>query len=167
MYKSCNLVSNICVHASAEAKQPIAIIIPHEPNLRHVLAQRSMPGVDATASLPDLCHNQAVQELVLKECNVVGKKNDFKAMEMLEAVIMTAEEWTPESGLVTAAQKVQRSKIAKHFQEEIQVRVPSMKVDRADGGRRRFIRTSEGEGVIPTRGSCFTLSPSCTFPIFF
>lgn len=127
MYKSCNLVSNICVHASAEAKQPIAIIIPHEPNLRHVLAQRSMPGVDATASLPDLCHNQAVQELVLKECNVVGKKNDFKAMEMLEAVIMTAEEWTPESGLVTAAQKVQRSKIAKHFQEEIQVRVPSMK----------------------------------------
>ncbi|KAF8547531.1 acetyl-CoA synthetase-like protein [Imleria badia] len=115
-YRSCNLVSNICVHASAEAKQPIAIIIPHEPNLRYVLAKQSLPDVDATASLLDLCHNEAVQELVLKECNLVGKKNDFKGMEMLEAVILTAEEWTPESGLVTAVQTVQRRKIAKHFQ---------------------------------------------------
>ncbi|KAN0079853.1 hypothetical protein V8E55_009419 [Tylopilus felleus] len=118
-YKSCSLVANICVHASAEAKQPMAIIIPHESNLRHALAQRSLPGVDSTASLPDLCHNQAVQDLVLKECNLVGKKNGFKSMEMLEAVILTAEEWTPESGLMTAAQKVQRSKIAKHFEQEI------------------------------------------------
>ncbi|KAF8547528.1 acetyl-CoA synthetase-like protein [Imleria badia] len=125
-YKSCNLVSNMCVHASAEAKQPFAIIVPYEPNLRYVLSQRSLPGVDATTSLPDLCHNEAVQELVLKECNVVGKKNDFKAMEMLEAVILTAEEWTPESGLVTAAQKVQRSKIVKRFQQEIQVRTSSV-----------------------------------------
>lgn len=120
-YKACNLVSNICVHASAEAKQPIAIILPHDHNLRHTLGQRSFPGVDSTASLADLCHNKAVQELVLKECNAVAKKNNFKAMEMLEAVILTSEEWTPENGLVTAAQKVQRTKIAKHFEEEIKV----------------------------------------------
>jgi len=119
VYKSCNWVANICVHASAEAKQPIAIIIPHEVHLRHAFAQRSLPGIDSTAPLADLCHDKAVQALMLKECNAVGKKNEFKAMEMLEAVILTADEWTPESGLVTAAQKVQRSKIAKHFAEEI------------------------------------------------
>ncbi|KAH0833871.1 hypothetical protein J3R83DRAFT_11038 [Lanmaoa asiatica] len=82
-YKSCNLVANVCVHASAEAKQPIAILIPHESNLRHALEQRSLPGVDPTAALVDLCHDKTVQGLVLKECNVVGKKNDFKPMEML------------------------------------------------------------------------------------
>ena len=109
------------MHASGEATQPIAIIIPHEVNLRHILAQRLLAGADATASLKDLCDNRAVQELVLKECNACGKKNDFKTMEMLAAVILTPDEWTPESGLVTAAQKVQRSKVAKHFGAEIKV----------------------------------------------
>ncbi|PPQ69699.1 hypothetical protein CVT24_001199 [Panaeolus cyanescens] len=34
IYKACNLVGNICVHATQEAKQPMAIIIPHEAHLR-------------------------------------------------------------------------------------------------------------------------------------
>ncbi|KAG0702096.1 hypothetical protein DFH29DRAFT_982451 [Suillus ampliporus] len=118
IYKSSNLVANICVYADAEAKQPIGIIIPHEANLRHALEAKSVP-VDASAQLSDLCTKKAVQDFVLKDCNAIGKKNGFKAMEILEAVVLTAEEWTPESGLVTAAQKVQRSKVAKKFEKEI------------------------------------------------
>ncbi|KAG1807857.1 long-chain-fatty-acid-CoA-ligase [Suillus subaureus] len=117
-YKSCYLVANICVYADAEAKQPIGIIIPHEANLRHALEAKSNPA-DASAELSDLCTNKVVQDLILKECNAIGKKNGFKPMEILEAVILTSEEWTPESGLVTAAQKVQRSKVAKKFEKEI------------------------------------------------
>ncbi|KAG2105453.1 uncharacterized protein F5147DRAFT_240678 [Suillus discolor] len=117
-YKSCYLVANICVYADAEAKQPVGIIIPHEANLRQALEAKSIP-TDANAQLSDLCANKAVQDLILKECNAIGKKNSFKQMEILEAVILTAEEWTPESGLVTAAQKVQRSKVAKKFEKEI------------------------------------------------
>ena len=56
---------------------------------------------------------------MLKACNAVGKKNGFKQMELLQAVVLTPDEWTPESGLVTAAQKIQRSKIAKVFEVEI------------------------------------------------
>jgi long-chain acyl-CoA synthetase len=70
-----------------------------------------------------LCHNDKVKELVLKECNVIGKKNGFKPVETLQAVILTPEEWTPESGLVTAAQKIQRKKIAEAFAAEIKVRL--------------------------------------------
>jgi long-chain acyl-CoA synthetase len=62
-----------------------------------------------------------VVEMVLKECNAVGKKNGFKSMELLQGVILTPDEWTPESGLVTAAQKIQRSKVAKKFEVEIKV----------------------------------------------
>lgn len=58
---------------------------------------------------------------MLKECNAKGKKSGFKPMETLQAVILTADEWTPESGLVTAAQKIQRSKIAKKFDHDIKV----------------------------------------------
>jgi long-chain acyl-CoA synthetase len=55
----------------------------------------------------------------MKECNAVGKKGGLRPMELLEAVVLTAEEWTPDNGLVTAAQKIQRSKIAKAFDQEI------------------------------------------------
>ncbi|KAJ7176529.1 hypothetical protein C8R46DRAFT_1029863 [Mycena filopes] len=60
-----------------------------------------------------------VAALVLKECNAVGKKNGIKAMETLSAVVLTPDEWTPETGLVTAAQKIHRSAIAKKFDSEI------------------------------------------------
>ncbi|KAJ7437256.1 hypothetical protein B0H11DRAFT_2108310 [Mycena galericulata] len=120
-YKSCNYVANICVCATPDAKAPIAIIIPHEANLRAALRSSDI-GVDASAHLPELCADHRVASLVLKECNVVGKKSGFKAMETLSAVILTPDEWTPESGLVTAAQKIQRAAIAKKFHEEIKVR---------------------------------------------
>ena len=91
----------------------MAIIIPHEAHLRHSL------NTDSSKSLVDLCRESSVREHVLKECNVVGKKNGFKQMELLEAVVLTSDDWTPESGFVTAAQKIQRSKIAKAFETEI------------------------------------------------
>ena len=117
-YKSCNFVSNMCVHASQDAKQPLAIIIPHEAHLRHTL---SGTGVNPSTSLTDLTKDPNVRVLILKECNAVGKKNGFKPQELLQDVILTAEEWTPENGLVTAAQKIQRAKIAKTFEKEIRV----------------------------------------------
>jgi long-chain acyl-CoA synthetase len=116
-YKSCHLVSNICVHANTDAKQPIAIIIPHEANLRSALGDKSTP-------LADMCTKDDVRELMMRECNAAGKKQGFKPMEMLEAVILTPEEWTPESGLVTAAQKVQRKKIAQKFDDQIKACLP-------------------------------------------
>lgn len=116
-YKSCNLVSNICVHATPDASQPIAIIVPHEGHLR-----ASLPDEDPHAPLATLCANAKVNALVLRECNAAGKKTGFKGIEMLQAVVLTAEEWTPESGLVTAAQKIQRKKIAERFDAEIKVR---------------------------------------------
>ena len=128
IYKACNLVSNICVHANSNAKQPMAVIIPHAEHLRHTLeAKASALGVDPSKNVHELCHDRAVADLVLKECNAVGKKNGFKPMELLQAVVLTPDEWTPESGLVTAAQKVQRKKVAEAFKDEIKVRLASMR----------------------------------------
>jgi long-chain acyl-CoA synthetase len=113
------LVANLCVYANQNANRPIAIIIPHEVNLRHAL--QSKPDINSGQGLSALCHDNKVKELVLKECNAVGKKNGFKPLEILQAVVLTPDEWTPESGLVTAAQKIQRSKISKAFAKEISV----------------------------------------------
>jgi long-chain acyl-CoA synthetase len=116
-YKSCNLVSHLCVHATPDATQPIAIIVPHEVHLRAAL-----PDEDPQISLADLCAKPKVKALVLKECNAAGKKSGFKGVEMLQGVVLTVDEWTPESGLVTAAQKIQRKKIAQRYDDQIKVR---------------------------------------------
>jgi long-chain acyl-CoA synthetase len=91
--------------------------MPHEGHLRAAL-----PEEDSHTSLADLCAKSRVKALVLKECNAVGKRSGFKNIEMLQGVVLTADEWTPESGLVTAAQKLQRKKIAQKYDAEIQVR---------------------------------------------
>ncbi|KAJ7060732.1 long-chain-fatty-acid-CoA-ligase [Mycena amicta] len=118
-YKACNLVANICVHAIQGARAPIAVVYPHEANLRAALRlrTRNANNIDASRGLTELCADSRVSTIVLNECNSLGKKNRFKAP--LTAVILTAEEWTPETGLVTAAQKIQRTAIAKRFEKEI------------------------------------------------
>lgn len=129
------------MHATQEAKQPIAIIIPNEQHLRSFLTTK---GVDSSPELSDLCDDPKVQEIVLKECNLLGKKNGFKPAELLQAVILTATEWTPESGFVTAAQKIQRSKIAKTFEKEIKVGFTRLFSDcLLIFLYRRFIKTSD------------------------
>lgn len=125
VYKSCNLVQNLCVYGHPDARQPMAIIIPHEVHLRHALKQGAVDGVDPDASLHMLCEHPGVVKFVLENCNAIGKKNGFKPLEILETVVLTAEEWTPESGLVTAAQKLQRKKIHDAHKDEIKVRPPS------------------------------------------
>jgi long-chain acyl-CoA synthetase len=120
-YKSCNLVSNICVYGHENARQPMAIIIPHEAQLRQFLQAQAPEGVNPHASLEELCHNEAVRNLVLNACNTAGKKTGFKPLEMLETVVLTSEEWTAESGLVTAAQKLQRKKILETFKDQVKV----------------------------------------------
>jgi long-chain acyl-CoA synthetase len=124
VYKSCNLVANICVHVTPEAKQPMALVFPHEANLRHYLATTPPPGFTGDAKGPDLhalCANKSVAGAVLKECNTVAKREGFKSIEILEIVVLTPDEWTPESGLVTAAQKIQRRAITSKYKAEIEV----------------------------------------------
>ena len=72
-------------------------------------------------SLQDLCKGRGIRELVKKECNVVGRAAGFREAELLCGVVLTHEEWTPENGLVTPAQKIQRVKIAKVFEVGIEV----------------------------------------------
>lgn len=99
----------------------MALIFPHEANLRHFLSTAKLVDVDPSADLSTLCHNKAVVDAVLKDCNAAGKKAGFKPLEILEAVVLTPEEWTTENDLLTAAQKIQRKKIAQRYDKEIKV----------------------------------------------
>ncbi|KAF9474999.1 long-chain-fatty-acid-CoA-ligase [Pholiota conissans] len=158
VYKSCDLIANLCVHAAPDMTQPIAIIYPHKANLARALgtdasrggaktqlgnAIKSAAGTalsygtgsgasnadDASVSssapaphtsLAELCANPRARKLLLDDCNALARKNGFARMEMLSDVILTSEEWTPQNGLVTSAQKVNRKAVAEKFSKEIE-----------------------------------------------
>jgi len=61
---------------------------------------------------------------MLKQLNEVGKKNGFKGMELLQSVVLTSTEWTPQNGLLTPAQKLQRKAILEKFEDEIKKQYP-------------------------------------------
>ncbi|KAF5317744.1 hypothetical protein D9619_012548 [Psilocybe cf. subviscida] len=100
IYKSCGLVGNLCLYANGDMAQPIAIVVPPKPG-------------SGSSSNSD-------KDKILSELVDLGKKNNLSKMEMPSHVIVGQEEWTPESGYVTAAQKVQRAKVAEGFKDEIE-----------------------------------------------
>ena len=123
LYKSCDYVSNLCVHATPGANNPVAVIFPHEANLRHAISLSTDPALARLqeADFAAICSDPYVKHLVLKECNAVGAKNGLKGPEVLCGVVLTPEEWTPETGLVSAAMKLKRNVVAQVFEKDIKV----------------------------------------------
>lgn len=120
-YSSCNLVTKICLHADPDAKQPMAIVFPQEKNLRAAVKSH---GHNDNEDLKTLCEDEKVKETVLAELNAVGKKNGFKGMELLQSVVLDPEEWTPQNGMLTAAQKLQRKAILKKHEAAVKEHYP-------------------------------------------
>ena len=58
---------------------------------------------------------------MLKDLQALAKKAGLKGIEIVQGVVLTPDEWTAESGLLTAAQKVQRTAIERAFKEQISV----------------------------------------------
>ena len=123
-YRTSSLVSNICIHATSDAKQPIAIIFPHAANLASAIrAATATPLPDPASDIHLLCASPAVQDLLLNDLQALAKKANLKGIEVVQGVVFTPDEWTPESGLLTAAQKVQRKAIENAFKDQISVRL--------------------------------------------
>ncbi|GAA5823706.1 hypothetical protein JCM10212_003715, partial [Sporobolomyces blumeae] len=120
VYKSSNLVANLMVYATSSASRPMAVVFPHEANLKALASELGVGSSD----LSTLCHNDQIRDAVLKNMNQVGKKAGFKPLEVLQCVVLSDEEWTPHNGLLTAAQKLNRKPIVQKYQKEIDAVYP-------------------------------------------
>ena len=94
-------MANGAIIASGEHNQPAMVVVAHPTNLP-AFAKKN--GLGDGEDLEELCKDEKVVEAALRELNAVGKKQGLKGMETLEAIVLTEEEWTPESGFLTAAQ---------------------------------------------------------------
>jgi long-chain acyl-CoA synthetase len=91
--RSCLVVGNICVYAAQEKQKPIALVYPGESVLKQIARDNGVQGYD----LDDLCLNDKVRAEVLKEMQTVGRRSGLAPFEIIDGVVLTNEEWTPQN----------------------------------------------------------------------
>ncbi|WWC69937.1 uncharacterized protein I206_103881 [Kwoniella pini CBS 10737] len=121
IYKSCPLVANGAIIANGEHNNPAMVVVAHPTNLP-AFAKKN--GLGDGEDLEHLTKDERVVDAALKELNAVGKKAGLKGLELLEAIVLVDDEWTPESGFLTAAQKLQRKLISQHYEDRIKAVYP-------------------------------------------
>lgn len=93
IYRSTNVVGNICVYASPDKSKPIAIVVPNEANLKTLAKQNGVEG----NSLEELVHDEKLNSIVLRDMQAQGKKSGLSGIEIIEGVVLSDEEWTPQN----------------------------------------------------------------------
>ncbi|CVL13278.1 related to long-chain-fatty-acid--CoA ligase [Fusarium proliferatum] len=112
VYRGTQTITNIMVHADSEHSRPIAVIVPNQT----VLVEKIKGlGVDEHS----MHYAPKVHSLILKDIQTAGKRSGLAGMEIVSDIVITDEEWTPLSGLVTATHKLNRKVIREKFKKEI------------------------------------------------
>lgn len=116
IYRTSPVVFSICVFASIDKSRPVALIVPAEPALEALAKANDIP---IPTNLMELRNDPKVEELVLKDVLAAGKRGGLAGIEMLAGIVIVQEEWTPQTGFVTSAMKLQRRSIANHYKNDI------------------------------------------------
>ncbi|KAK8034854.1 Long-chain acyl-CoA synthetase [Apiospora rasikravindrae] len=112
VYRGSQVVANVMVQADAEYARPIAVIMANDKALA---AKAEELGVDEHSMHSD----RKVRGLVLRDLQATGRRAGLSEMEIVSGVVVTDEEWTPPSGLVTATQKLDRRAIRERYKKGI------------------------------------------------
>jgi len=109
------VVGNICVYASPEKSKPVAIVVPVEATLKQLASENGIEG----NGLEDLTQNKDVNGLVLRAMVSAGKKGGLAGIELIDGVVLADEEWTPQNGMTTSAQKLNRKGILDKYKNDV------------------------------------------------
>ncbi|ODV79597.1 acetyl-CoA synthetase-like protein [Suhomyces tanzawaensis NRRL Y-17324] len=122
VYRSNPVVLNLCAYADQSKVKPIAIVLPNEQALKSLLIDERIYSKDELSSkeLSHLCEEKKVADAVQKSLAATGKSQGLKGIEIIQAVVLLDDEWTPQNGFVTSAQKLQRKKILESCKEKVE-----------------------------------------------
>lgn len=120
-YRSNPIVLNLMAYADQSKVKPIAIVLPNENHLKLFLIDEKIYSEDELKSmeLSHLCEDKKVVKAALKYLISTGKNQGLKGIELLQNIVLLDEEWTPQNGFVTSAQKLQRKKILAACQKRV------------------------------------------------
>lgn len=113
--KNCSLVDNICAYANSDQSYVIGFVVPNQKQLTALAQQRGIRG-----SWEEICNHPEMEKEVLRiitDAAITGKLERF---EIPKKICLSAEPWTPETGLVTEAFKLKRKELKSHYQDDIE-----------------------------------------------
>ena len=99
VYRTCNLVQNICVYAEQRKSKPVAIVIPLEQALRAFADSRGFGKKDD--DFQDLVQNHKLEQAVHQELLKAGKRCGLTGIEFIAGIVLVPEEWTPQNACCT------------------------------------------------------------------
>ncbi|SCU94639.1 LANO_0E07470g1_1 [Lachancea nothofagi CBS 11611] len=117
VYRSNSLVQNICVYADDTKVKPVAIVVPNEGPVGKLAVDLGL--IKNQEQLHNVLHDKKLRKAILDDLLKTGKSQGLSGIEFLQGVAMFDEEWTPQNGFVTSAQKLQRKKILKAVQGQV------------------------------------------------
>jgi len=109
--KTSSIVESICMYADPQQTYAVAVVVPSTSELATL--SNNLPPHEAILS-PE------VQKSVIGLLEKFGTKMGLERLECPKKVLLTLDEWTPDTGLVTAAFKIRRRFIVQKYQKEIE-----------------------------------------------
>jgi len=113
--KGCSIISDICVYGDPTKSYVVALVCPS----RHALSALASKCGKPELSWEEMCQDRDITGGVLREIVNQGKQSRLEKFEIPGAVTLCSEEWTPESGLTTAAMKLKRKPLQEFYQGDI------------------------------------------------
>uniref|UniRef100_A0AAX7UMZ2 long-chain-fatty-acid--CoA ligase n=1 Tax=Astatotilapia calliptera TaxID=8154 RepID=A0AAX7UMZ2_ASTCA len=113
--KNCPLIDNICAYANSDQSYVISFVVPNHKQLMALAEQMQIKD-----SWEELCNNSQMEEVVLRIITEAAITAKLERFEIPKKIRLSAEPWTPETGLVTDAFKLKRKELKTHYQEDIE-----------------------------------------------
>ena len=112
-YNRSRWVAQMFVDGISSESTVVAIVIPDE---EYVRANFKTP---AGTSFEEICKNEKLKEIILKDLQRVAKENKFKYYETVSNIQLHSELMSQENGLITSTLKTRRAAARQYFQKAI------------------------------------------------
>ena len=106
-------VENICVVAHSTETFCVAVVVPSKPQLA------KLAGVSPD-ELEACLEDRKVLDTLARDLLKFGPQKGLEKFEVPRKVALVVDDWTPDSGLVTAALKLRRKQVEEKYSGEIQ-----------------------------------------------
>jgi len=113
--KGCPVVANVCIFGDSTKSYVVAVVCP----VKDVLAELASKFGKQELSFEEQCQDKDCNGAVLREIVNHSKGRRLEKFEIPGAVTLTSLEWTPDTGLTTAAMKLKRKPLQDHYKGDL------------------------------------------------
>ncbi|KAH7941366.1 hypothetical protein HPB49_012732 [Dermacentor silvarum] len=115
--KACPLVDNVLAYGSSLHTYLVALVAPNHQQLQRLA--RDLGRAKRELTLKELCEDTEVAKAAAESILAFARKSELQKTEVPLKLKLCAEDWTPETGLVTATFKIRRKPLQNFYERDI------------------------------------------------